>query len=51
MKSRDEPIPKKKKAKRQSEKTKIDQADADPSEDGLNYELDRLNLEETAQES
>ena len=44
MTSHDEPIPKKKKVKRQSKKTKSDQDDADPLEDGRNYGLDRLNL-------
>ena len=51
MTSHDEPIPKKKKVKRQSKKTKSDQDDADPLEDGRNYGLDRLNLWETEQES
>ena len=37
MKYHDEPIPKKKKRKRQSDKTNSDKADADPSEYGRNY--------------
>ena len=51
MKLHDEPIPIKKKGKRQNKKPKSDQADADPSEDGHNYGIDRLNLGEPAQES
>ena len=51
MKSHDKPISRKKKGKRQNKKSNSDQADADPSEDGRNYVLDRLNLGETAQES
>ena len=40
MNSHDEPIPRKKKGKKQNRKTKSDQADADPSEDGRNCGLD-----------
>ena len=51
MKSYDEPIPIKKKGKRQNKKSKRDQADSDPSDDGRNYGLDRINLGEPAQDS
>ena len=51
MKSHDEPIPRNKNRKRDNKKPKSVQADADPSEDGRNYGLDRMNLGETAQES
>ena len=50
MKYHDETIPNKKKVKIQSNKPNSDQADADPSEVGSNYVLDRLNLGETTQE-
>ena len=51
MKYHDEPIPRKKKGKREKKKPKSDQVNADPSEVGRNYGLDRLNLREIAQES
>ena len=44
IKSHDEPTPRKKTRNRDNKKPKIDQANADPSEDEHNYELDRLNL-------
>ena len=50
MNSHDEPTQRKKKGKSHSKKTKIDQTDTDPSQDGRNYGLDRLNLGETAHE-
>ena len=46
MKSQDEPIPRKKKGKRNNKKPKNEQANADPSGDRHNYELERLNLGE-----
>ena len=51
MESHDEPIPRNEKGKRQNNKSKSDQANADPSEDGRNYVLGRLNLVEPAQDS
>ena len=51
MKSHDEPIPRKKRGKKQNKKPKSDQANANPSEDGRNYGLGRLNMEEPAQDS
>ena len=47
IKSHDEPIPRNKKGKGKNKKTESDQADADPSEDGRNYGLDRMNLGKT----
>ena len=44
MKYHDEPIPRKKKLKIQNKKPMSDQYNADLSEDGSNYGLDRLNL-------
>ena len=50
MKFYDDPIPKKRKRKRDNKKPKSDQANTDPSEDERNYGLERLNLITTAQE-
>ena len=51
MKSHDEPIPRNNNGKRKNRKSKSDQADAYPSEYGLNYGIDLLNLVEPAQDS
>ena len=51
IKPHDEPIPKKKKGKKQKKNPKSDQANADPSEDRLIYGIDHLNLGEPAQDS
>ena len=44
------PFQERKRWKRQKKKPKSDQDDADPSEYGRNYGLDRLNLGEPSQE-
>ena len=51
MKYRNEPIPRKKKGKRHNKKSKSDQFNVDPSDDGINYGLDRMNLGKTEQDS
>ena len=51
MKYHDENIPKKKKGEKQKKNTKSDQANAEPSQYGRIYGIDRLNLVETAQDS
>ena len=50
MKYHDEPIPKKKKEKKQRENPKSDQANADPSEYEHIYGIGCLNLDEPAHE-
>ena len=51
MKYHDEPIPKNKKGKSKNKKPKIDQDDADQSEDGRNCGPDRMNLGKPSQDS
>ena len=51
MKSHNEPIPKQKKGEKQKKKPKSDQANADTSEDGHMYGIDRLNMGKPENES
>ena len=48
VKSHDEPIPKKKKGKKHKKMQKIEQYNADPSDDGRIYGIDHINLGETS---